>query len=177
MLMSSYTLLDVLLYTLYQLGGRVRGVKKLMKLLFLEDYEKRGDVLVAYQYAGRPVTRAAFVIWDFGPFSRDVYDAMDEREELFAVTDPEPPVEITLTPRGVEQAKQAALNLPEPVRRRVEHVAARYGGYSGGELARIVYEMLGLDEAVKEEYKGVSVERYLDEMRIRVKRVDLASAR
>ena len=161
--MTEYTHLDVLLYLLKELGGRVRGVKKLMKLLFLLDYEKRGETIRVYTYRGKPVTRTRFVIWDYGPFSRDVYDTLDEHEELFEIADPEPPVEIVLTREGWLRAREAGERLPEPVKRRVREVVERYGSLPGWRLARIVYEMLDLDDAVKEEYRGVSITRYLAE--------------
>jgi hypothetical protein len=55
----------------------VYSVKKLMKLVFLAQYDVEGRVVYEYRYGGRPLARAEFYIWSFGPMSNEVYDALE----------------------------------------------------------------------------------------------------
>ncbi len=168
----AYSVRDVVLYVVDRLGG-VRGLKKLMKLVFLVEFESCGSRCIRrYLVGGRPATRASFVIWDYGPFSKDVYEVLDD-ESLFDVADPTPPVLLTLTAKGRETARRAAERLPKGLKTRVDGVLRRYGLMDGGSLARLVYRMLDLDEVVKEEYIGSPVESYLKDRRFKIETVEI----
>ncbi len=41
------------------------SVKKLMKLVFLAQYDVEGRVVYEYRYGGRPLARADFYIWSY----------------------------------------------------------------------------------------------------------------
>jgi len=94
----NYTVRDVLARLIQELGGEVEGVKKLMKLVFLVQYEFPGALPVVgrlarrvfkYVYRGGPAARAEFFIWSFGPMSNEVYEALEGGE--FSVEAGEPP--------------------------------------------------------------------------------------
>jgi len=173
---AEYSVRDVVAYMLLALSGRVRGLKKLVKLLFLVQYERRGLLwrreVVKYTVADRPATATEFIIWEYGPFSRDIYDVLDD-EQYFEILDPEPPVVIGLTHKGKELAQVAGKRLPEPLRQRIRIITKRYGNWTGAQLAEHVYKMLLLDPGIKEEYIGVSVDKYLRERGIQLREEEL----
>jgi len=167
-----YTVEDVIAYLLERLGGSVKGVKKLMKLVFLIQYEREGDTVVKYLYKREPVARTEFFIWSYGPLSNEVYEVIDEK---LIIDDEEIPVVISL-PKGAGSTR-----LPEPVEKRVDYVARKYGGLMGYELERMVVEFLELDEYVKTEYMGVLVDDYIRDVsskkNLRLRIIDLAFQR
>jgi len=160
----SYTVRDVLARLVLELGGEVEGVKKLMKLVFLVQYEfprlprVLGDVLggwrvFKYTYGGEPVARAEFFIWSFGPMSDEVYEALEDGG--FSVEVGEPPYLVRYV--GEPPA------LPRPVEERVREVARKYGRLRGWELERRVVELLRLvPEEKKMFYMGWPVDKYLE---------------
>jgi len=93
-------------------------VKKLVKLVFLAQCNVEGRVVYEYRYGGRPLARADFYIWSYGPMSNEVYDAL-ESEDFDLVQE-----ELGLEIRYVGPAPQ----LPRPVAARLADVAAKYGG-------------------------------------------------
>ncbi len=83
---TDYGLEDVVYWVLSGLGGSVDGLKKLMKLLFLVQYDVvnsrfLGKRAIKYLYGGKPITRAEFYLWSFGPMSNEVYNIIDELED------------------------------------------------------------------------------------------------
>jgi hypothetical protein len=58
----------------------VYSVKKLMKQILLAQYDVEGRVVHEYKYGGRPLARADFYIWSFGPMSNEVYDALESED-------------------------------------------------------------------------------------------------
>ena len=153
-----YTVKDVLARLILELRGEVEGVKKLMKLVFLVQYEPlrrlplAGRAFVKYLYGGKPVARAEFYIWSFGPMSNEVYEALEEGP--FTIEAGEPPYVVRY--EGPEP------RLPEPVVERIKHVVAKYGELMGWQLERKVIEMLKLTpEEKKLYYMGWPVDKYL----------------
>jgi len=155
---DNYDVYDVVYYLLWRLGGKVKGVKKLMKSVFLIQYERHGEGIVKYLHRGKPVACASFYIWNYGPLSNEVYQVIDE----LPGDDEEYPVVLRL-PENVD-LKALTRKLPEPVKKRIDDVVERYGHYHGFELERLVNDMLGLDPYVKDEYRGVDVDKYLHDV-------------
>ena len=154
-----YTVRDVLARLIQELGGEVEGVKKLMKLVFLVQYEfprlptLGGWRVFKYMYRCGPVARAEFFIWSFGPMSNEVYEALEGGG--FSVEAGEPPYLV----RYVGEPPV----LPRPVEERVGEVARKYGGLRGWELERRVVELLRLvPEEKKMFYMGWPVDKYLE---------------
>jgi len=159
---ADYTAEDVIVYLLEMLGGSVKGVKKLMKLMFLLQYEREGNTVVKYLYKHEPVARTEFFIWSYGPLSNEVYEVIDEK---LKIEDREVPVTISLS--GSSSAE-----LPGPVKERIEYVAKKYGDMMGYELEKKAMELLELDEHAKTEYMGVLVDSYIKDVLGR-KKLDL----
>jgi len=151
---GEYGVREVVMFLLKSLGGGVYGVKKLMKLVFLAQYDVDVErhVVYEYRYGGRPLARADFYIWSYGPMSNEVYDAL-EAEDFDLVQG-----ELGLEIRYAGPAPQ----LPRPVAARLSDVAAKYGGWKPWQLERHVNQLLGLDVPEKKsDYMGVRLVNYL----------------
>lgn len=123
-----------------------------MKQILLAQYDVEGRVVHEYKYGGRPLARADFYIWSFGPMSNEVYDAL-ESEDFDLVQG-----ELGLEIRYVGPVPQ----LPRPVAARLADVAAKYGGWRPWQLERYVSQLLGLDVPEKKsDYMGVWLSSYL----------------
>jgi uncharacterized phage-associated protein len=97
----------------------VYSVKKLMKLVFLAQYDVDVErrVVYEYRYGGRPLARVDFYIWSYGPMSNEVYDALESED--FDLVSGELGLEIYYA-GPVPQ-------LPRPVAARLADVAAAEG--------------------------------------------------
>ncbi len=162
-----YTTKDVVIYVVKKLGS-IHGVKKLMKLVFLTQYEverEEGGINVTkYNYRGEPITRTEFFIWNFGPMSNDVYDAIED--ENFTLEKGDYPYVI--------RWKGGPSYLPESVVKRIDEIIERYGDKKGWELEREVLRQLDLDiPEKKNEYMGVYVDDYLRIENIELRKKDL----
>jgi uncharacterized protein len=133
--------------------GRVNGVTRLEKLLFLLDRETPVSNQVTDPFEWRP--------YNFGPYSKGVYEAvelleqvgllteerrlrgetLDEIEEASATLTDVEGVErcFMLTANGKAVAKLLADRVPE-VARLVEHVGQQYGLMPLNQLIRYVYK-------------------------------------
>lgn len=151
----TYSIYDVISYLIKRLGGEVKGVKKLMKLIFLIQYERKGDKIIKYLFKGRPVTRAEFYIWSNGPMSNEVYEVIDER---LRIDDREIPVIIKLPLIDISIFER---RLPEIVKKRIDDIVNRYGWLYGFELERISLKILDLDDLKKSEYMGSPIDDYI----------------
>ncbi|RLF23947.1 MAG: hypothetical protein DRN15_04325 [Thermoprotei archaeon] len=150
-----YELRDVIFYVVEKLGGQVEGLKKLMKLLFLIQYDLPGRFssnVVKYLYDDKPICRGEFYIWSYGPFMNEVYDVI---EEEFIIDESEPPY-IIMLPEDYKYSE-----LPEEVGKRIDKVLSKHGKKRGWELEKLVCERLGLEESRKEEYMGVHIDLYI----------------
>ncbi len=149
---GEYGVREVIMFLLKSLGGRVYSVKKLMKLVFLAKYDVERRVVYEYRYGGRPLARAEFYIWSYGPMSNEVYDALESGD--FDLVSGELGLEIYYA-GPVPQ-------LPRPVAARLSEVAAKYGGWRPWQLERYVNQLLGLDiPEKKSDYMGVWLNSYL----------------
>ena len=79
---GEYGVREVVMFLLKSLGGGVYSVKRLMKLVFLAQYDVDVErrVVYEYRYGGRPLARADFYIWSYGPVSNEVYDALESED-------------------------------------------------------------------------------------------------
>jgi len=158
-----YTVNDVVFFIIRHLGG-VRGLKKLMKLVFFADYERVGDVVIKYLYGGEPLSRARFYIWTFGPMSNEVYRVVDG--DL---------VETRLDELGrVVLYTRAEPHLPAEVQTRLREVLAKYGELRGGQLERLALNLLKLRPEDKADFMGMWIDDYVKEVGFKLKLVDLA---
>jgi uncharacterized phage-associated protein len=151
---GEYGVREVVMFLLKSLGGRVYSVKKLMKLVFLAQYDVDVErrVVYEYRYGGRPLARAEFYIWSYGPMSNEVYDVLESGD--FDLVSGELGLEICYA-GPVPQ-------LPRPVAARLSDVAAKYGGWKPWQLERYVNQLLGLDiPEKKSDYMGVWLNSYL----------------
>jgi len=177
--MSDYGLSDVVKYLLYVNGGKVEGIKKLVKLLFLIQYERcmpkvpvRSKCIKKYMHGGKPITRTEFYIWSYGPFTNKIYDVLDE----LYIEENGPTVVIGL-PEDVN-VNEIERSLPDEVKKRIDEVVKKYGKKKGYELEVETLKILDLKESPKKDYyKGYDVDEYLRVEGIRLKEEDLASKR
>jgi uncharacterized phage-associated protein len=142
---------DVVMYLLHR---RFMKPKKLMKLVFLAQYDVDAErrVVYEYRYGGRPLARAEFYIWSYGPMSNEVYDALESGD--FDLVSGELGLEIYYA-GPVPQ-------LPRPAAARLSDVAAKYGGWKPWQLERHVNQLLGLDVPEKKsDYMGWPLYSYL----------------
>ena len=164
---ADYTAGDALAHLVLGAGGAVHGMKKLVKLAFLAQYDIEGSRAVEYLCGGRPLMRVEFRIWLFGPSSLDIYGALagrgfstrDEREGDRHY--------VVVKYRGRRP------RLPEQAARRIDRVVEKYGSASGQELEDLVNALLGLDEERKERYAGWPVRRYLESEGFNAARAEL----
>ncbi len=155
---------DVIYVVLERLGGSVDGLKKLMKLLFLVQYDIRRGLLgkraVKYLYNGMPITGVEYFLWSFGPMSNEVYTALDELEDNNVISTEA--LDNLYTTVRISIASKRQVDLPGPVLSRIDKVIRKYGGYRGWELERLVKRLLGLEvEEKRNEYLGYYVDDYL----------------
>jgi uncharacterized protein len=145
-----------------QLDGRMQGVTRLEKLIFLLDRETKLSRLLT--------EKPDFVAYNFGPFSAKVYQAVDTLEaagmitdsattdpagqdppgaeawESFAAIDDAPPDDpyatrdFQLTPRGRRYYDALVAQLPQEAVRELADLKARFGLLPLRQLVRYVYE-------------------------------------
>lgn len=133
--------------------GRVNGITRLEKLLFLASKQEELGTLVEDDYQ--------FVAYNFGPYSRQVYEeveileqadlvreerayggeTLDELEEIDAVGLDREGIErrFVLTDDGEAVAELLARRFPEAAEK-LARVKARYGDMPLARLVRYVYE-------------------------------------
>ena len=174
---SQYSLEDVIYTVLDRLGGSIDGLKKLMKILFLTQYDIKKGMLgrkaIKYLYGGNPITRVEFFLWNFGPMSNEVYDAIDELEDNNVISTEA--LDNLYTTVRISIARKTQVSLPKPVLSRIDEVVRKYGNYRGWELERLVKRLLGLDiEEKRNEYLGYYVDDYLRKEGFNLAERDLA---
>ena len=133
---GDYGVREVVMILLKSLGGMVYSVKKLMKLVFLAQYDVDVEwrVVYEYRYGGRHLAGAEFYIWSYGPMSNEVYDVLESGD--FDLVSGELGLEICYA-GPVPQ-------LPRPVAARLSDVAAKYGGWKPWQLERQCEPVAGL---------------------------------
>jgi hypothetical protein len=135
--------------------GKVEGLKKLNKLLFLVQYEKAllGRAVREYVWKGEPVV-GEFFLWEGGP-------VLDPTELEGLTVDGAAIPATVLPPPGVSLQDLSGV-LPLPVRRRVDKVLQKYGEKRGWELEERALKVLGIrSRAHLEEVKGQTVDEFL----------------
>lgn len=173
-----YTLRDIVLYIVDRLGS-VEGLKKLMKLIFLTQYDKSRLLIkrsvVKYVYEGEPITRTSFYIWWYGPFSNEVYKIIDEYSENGVIELSEDEYGRTIIKPG-PRLKMLKIDIPSPVRERIDKVLEKYGSKTGTELELYVLKNLLFMERpeYKEDWYGVPVEEYYKKQGIKVEIQELS---
>ena len=167
-----YSLRDLALYAIKELGGQVEGLKKLMKLIFLIQYEKPRfhNYVRKYLFKGKPISGTEFYIWDFGPMSDDVYDIIEKENSIETYVDEYGRVILKLSNTSIN------IDLPDIVRSRIDKVIEEHGDKSGSELERyILRHILKMDEIEKREYLGIIVDNYFKIKGVNIKFVELSS--
>ncbi len=171
MRMNDYGIGDVVYAVLNSLGGSIDGLKKLMKLLFLVQYDIRGRRVIKHLYGGKPITRTEFYLWSFGPMADEVYDTIDELENEGVIT-----VVTSDLPFTISIGKRIPINLPDPVLAWVKEVVRDYGSLKGWELEKHVKELLDLTiEEKRNYYMGWPVDKYLTKEGFSLEERDLAN--
>ena len=160
-----YTTADVVAYIIHRLGGEVVALKKLMKLVFLVQYDVSkwlSPHITKYLCGGRPLARAQFYLWTFGPVSDEVYDALDR-------------VEVRQDERGYLLIyKGTEPKLPQAVKARIDEVLKKYANKKALELEKIIKKRLGVDMPEKlGVYMGWTVEEYAKEEGIELKQREI----
>ncbi len=173
-----YSLRDVLFYILKRLD-KVEGLKKLMKLLFLIQYEVRRPFIrkryvVKYLYDNEPIIRTDFYIWRCGTYSDDVYRLVDEEADRGTIVLNTDEYGRTIISLGKE-VQGVVINLPEKVCKRIDKILDKYGYMTGTQLEMYVLkEILMFREPVeKEDWYGVPVDDYFKKVNIRLRQLDL----
>jgi len=135
-----------------QEAGRLHGITRLEKLLFLATQEERADLEVENPFP--------FIAYDYGPYSKEIYEAvevlekadlleetrvsstasLDEMEEVAAVDADTEGVErrFRLTRQGLAVAEYLAHQHPEAAGK-VQRVKERYGTLPLRRLIQYVY--------------------------------------
>lgn len=176
-----------LLSGLFDKYGEVYGRKKIQKLLFLvEHYDLESNRVVRSQ----GLTGYRFIVWLYGPFSKDVYDDLDvlvERgliEEKILGSDSIPQVHGIRLSMYDDDGYPKTLyiyrpgnpfmvilkpfsryrlghQVPVDLARKIDQIVQRFGGMSPTKLEEHVNNLLKLTPEKKIRYWGVSMDEYL----------------
>ncbi len=167
---GKYELRDVIYYIVKKLD-HVDGLKKLMKLIFLVQYDAGilPSRVVKYLYNSEPLTRTEFYIWQLGPYSDDVYDIVYNDDNIVLKPDEYGRTIIKLK-HDVE------IVLPEEVKNRINRILRKYCNWSGTKLEHYTLKKILKFELVeeKEDWYGVPVDECLRRRGISIREVDLA---
>jgi len=162
-MLEDYGLGDLITYIFENFGNLIEGSKKLLKLLFLIQYERINNSIIKYYALDKPIARSEFFIWYYGPFSNTVYQFIDQHIEI----------DTTKRPYKLFLSKKISNHkLPETVQERVDKILARYKNKTGHELELLVNATLGLDTASKLEHMGWYVDDYIKQ-RFKLMKIDL----
>lgn len=147
-----------LIYKYYKTYKRGLDRLKLMKLLFLVDYDiSEGSVRPRAKEHISGVDNWIIYLW--GPFSYDVYQAKDKLiREGFIYEDVETKA---LIPEGEEKLKEIAEELNRETKETIDKVVETYGIYDSIDLTYMIYKALKLTPLNKEKYFGKPVSEYL----------------
>lgn len=128
-------------------------ITKLMKLVFLADVEHQ-------QLYGEPLTPASWTYYDYGPFTRAVYQATEELEEEGVIL-----CEIRPVYAGTERrfAKSdgigpSGVDLPPRARRSLHQVLERYGHMTVQQIKAVAYATETMRDARRGARLDLSVE-------------------
>lgn len=170
MLTDDYTLLDFAGCLINANGGSLLGLRKLIFLLFLSQYEKddKDGSIIKYLYDSEPVARTEFSFWAITPFNVEIYDILHNFE---VVSGPN-------TTLIISHNNEYCNKLPNPVRIRIEEVLYKYVDMDAEKLREIALDALGApSEEVLRRYDGYLVDDYIEESGLAHKTVDLKYSR
>ena len=177
----SYSVEDVILYVVCRLGG-VHGIRKLMYLLFLVQYESKHFLfrrrVVKYMCCGDPIAHANFYIWTRGPHSNEIETAVESlinRGKLMYDCDEYGRTIIKCCDNDFVMNARLIPLLPDRVIDRLDRVINKYGNFMPTKLEHYILRKVLLMEypAEKEDYIGMLVDEYFLTRRISVKTVDV----
>ncbi|MEZ3115851.1 hypothetical protein RYH80_07965 [Halobaculum sp. MBLA0147] len=137
-------------------SGPVRGRTKLMKLGFFgEFYDRDNDGLRSTERVG---AFDDFVIYDHGPFSRDLMEAFDRLKDRGLLDE-----QTELTFRGNRRNDVSLTDRGERVVERLDtdtetrDIVERFDDYSATEAESESLELLGIGRHEKDEYRLIHV--------------------
>lgn len=140
-------------------GGVLKGRKKLTKLAFFAEYwipdEEEGMLNPNEQFGG-----FSFIIYKFGPFSKELFEAFDELKDEGFVEETRKPRKnsvIQLTPRGEKYAEKVGGKLNAEEQSQIKAVSEQLGNKPGHELEEKSLDYLGINKSEKEDYMGMPV--------------------
>ena len=141
----------------------LKGRKKLTKLAFFAEYWlPEEEMLNPNEQFGE----FNFIIYKFGPFSKDLFKAFDELKDEGFVEETRKPrgnSMIQLTPKGGEHAKEIRKKLNQEEQNQVKTVSEQLGSKSGHELEEMSLDYLGISKSEKEDYMGMPVSVIISE--------------
>lgn len=151
---------DKLLYLIRKSssGGTLQGRKKLTKLVFFaEHWVPDEDLLSDRQTLGS----FDFIIYKYGPFSRDLMDVFDELKDRGLIRERRNPTgesEIEITEHGGSELNNIEEEISDQDRRQILEVVDNFGYKTGGILERQSLRYLGITPEEKSEYMGMPVD-------------------
>jgi len=147
-----------LVYRHFKLFGKGVDRLKLMKLLFLVDYD-----LTKHPPQKRGLTGLEWKIYLWGPYAYDVYCAKDQLVEKGILVEAFP--YRTLLPDDEDALKKLIDSLDGKLKQVIDEVLARYGDRDGIDLTYLIYRILQLTPARKHKYFEMTIDNYLRELK------------
>ena len=141
------TVKKIILYLLNSLGDKIEGKKKVMKLMFLLEYFD----ISSGKITPKKLLGNDFSIYYYGVFSYSVMNTMSEMIEEGKIKDGFP----------LSSGDKSSVVLDEDLRKKVDYIIKKFGGYSGYELEIKTLEMLGIKPHEKRRYFGQEIEDIL----------------
>ncbi|ELY52764.1 type II toxin-antitoxin system antitoxin SocA domain-containing protein [Natronococcus jeotgali] len=143
--------------------GVLKGRKKLTKLVFFAEYWQPEDEMLNpnEQFSG-----FNFIIYKYGPFSKELFKAFDELKDKDLVTEKRRPnghSMIHTTEKGRESVTSIEKKLSCEERDQVQIVRDRLSEKPGHELEDLSLNYLNIDKSEKEEYMGMPVSVVISE--------------
>jgi len=133
----------VILYLLNNLGDKVEGKKKIMKLMFLlEHYDLSSNELTPKQLLGND-----FHIYYYGVFSQDVMNTVNRLITDEQIEDGFP----------LKSSRKYKLTMDKKLKERIDTIIRLFGDYSGYQLEIKTLEMLGIKPHEKSLYFGQDI--------------------
>ncbi|MFW6436792.1 MAG: type II toxin-antitoxin system antitoxin SocA domain-containing protein [Halococcoides sp.] len=144
-------------------NGVLKGRKKLTKLAFFAEYWLPNEEMLNpnEQFGG-----FNFIIYKFGPFSKDLFREFDELKDDGLVEETRRPRGnsiIELTKKGETQAEKIKSKLDREERCQIEAVSEEFGDKSGHVLEEKSLNCLGIEKSEKDDYMGMPVSVIISE--------------
>jgi len=183
--MKSIDVLHYLILRFYDIYGKpLYGRKKIQKLMFLIEHYDLKDKKVR---KSKGLTGYKFLIWTYGPFSKEIYDDLDRlideeliREEVVG-SDSMSMIEGIVLDSYIDDGYPKRMFIYRPNSRHfkddldylkselsvdvvntVDNVLRMFGNLMPYELESLVNKLLHLDLPKKIKYWGLSIDEYLE---------------